>query len=204
MILQGRRLAPTYLKGVSLMSPIVKTLAALAAVCRAVIACCRARRGHAEEHFACLGAEHRQAALEKCQSMGFKVSVAVVDRDGLPVVHAARRRRRPAHAGRRRPQGLYRAHLQSPSADFAKRMTDRPAISRPRNIPACWRSAAAADQSRQRGDRRGRRIGLARARTTSARRPASTRWPISSSKGASASHGTFSGCSFPRPSVEGT
>ena len=53
-----------------------------------------------------------QAALAQCESMGFKVSVAVVDRAGLADRDAARRRRRSAHPRRRRAQGLHRAHVQ--------------------------------------------------------------------------------------------
>ena len=62
----------------------------------------------------------------KCESMGFKVAVTVVDRGGHAVVML-----RGDGAGLHtpegsRPQGLYRAHLSAqPSADFVKRVTDR-------------------------------------------------------------------------------
>ena len=95
------------------MSPLTKTLAALAAVI-ALSSSADAQGVVTQKNVSLAMAQSiAQAALEKCQSMGFKVSVAVVDRAGLQVVHAARRRRRPAHAGRRRPQGLHGAHLSA-------------------------------------------------------------------------------------------
>jgi uncharacterized protein GlcG (DUF336 family) len=62
------------------------------------------------------------AALEKCQSMGFKVSVVVIDREGLQVVML-----RGDDAGLHTPEGAdrkaYTARTyRSPSADFAKRV----------------------------------------------------------------------------------
>jgi uncharacterized protein GlcG (DUF336 family) len=62
------------------------------------------------------------AALEKCQSMGFKVSVVVIDREGLQVVML-----RGDDAGLHTLEGAdrkaYTARTyRSPSADFAKRV----------------------------------------------------------------------------------
>lgn len=67
------------------------------------------------------------AALAQCESMGFKVSVAVVDREGLPIVMI-----RGDGAGLHTPEGAdrkaYTARIFSrPSAEFAKRMLDDPA-----------------------------------------------------------------------------
>ncbi len=67
------------------------------------------------------------AALAKCESMGFKVSVVVVDRDGLPIAMI-----RGDGAGLHTPEGAdrkaYTARTFSrPSAEFAKRMLDDPA-----------------------------------------------------------------------------
>ena len=67
-----------------------------------------------------------QAALDQCKSMGFKVSVEVVDRDGLPIVML-----RGDGAGLHTPEGAdrkaYTARTFSqPSAAFAKRLIDRP------------------------------------------------------------------------------
>jgi len=67
-----------------------------------------------------------QAALAQCESMGFKVSVTVVDRAGLPIVML-----RGDGAGLHTPEGserkAYTARTFSqPSADFVKRMTERP------------------------------------------------------------------------------
>jgi len=67
-----------------------------------------------------------QAALAQCESMGFKVSVAVVDRSGLAIVML-----RGDGAGLHTPEGAERKAytartFSQPSADFVKRMTDRP------------------------------------------------------------------------------
>jgi uncharacterized protein GlcG (DUF336 family) len=64
-----------------------------------------------------------QGALDKCVSMGFKVSVTVIDRDGLQVVML-----RGDGAGLHTPEGsdrkAYTARAYSaPSANFAKRVT---------------------------------------------------------------------------------
>jgi uncharacterized protein GlcG (DUF336 family) len=69
------------------------------------------------------------AALAKCESMGFKVSVTVVDRGGLPLVML-----RGDGAGLHTPEGSDRKAYTArtfgqPSADFVKRMLDNPATS---------------------------------------------------------------------------
>jgi uncharacterized protein GlcG (DUF336 family) len=66
------------------------------------------------------------AAMEKCKAMGFRVSVTVVDRAGLPIVML-----RGDGAGLHTPEGsdrkAYTARTFSqPSAAFAKRMIDDP------------------------------------------------------------------------------
>ena len=66
------------------------------------------------------------AAIARCQSMGYKVSVTIVDRAGLPIVML-----RDDGAGLHTPEGsdrkayTARAFGQS-SAAFAKRLQDRP------------------------------------------------------------------------------
>ena len=67
-----------------------------------------------------------QAALAQCGSMGFKVSVAVVDRGGLTIVML-----RGDGAGLHTPEGAERKAytartFSQPSADFVKRLSDRP------------------------------------------------------------------------------
>ena len=67
------------------------------------------------------------AALEKCQGMTYKVSVVVLDRDGLQVVML-----RGDGAGLHTPEGAdrkaYTARTySSPSANFAKRVQAEPA-----------------------------------------------------------------------------
>jgi len=66
------------------------------------------------------------AAMEKCTSMGFKVSVTVIDRDGLAVVML-----RGDGAGLHSPEGsdrkAYTARTyRAPSANFAKRVQTDP------------------------------------------------------------------------------
>jgi uncharacterized protein GlcG (DUF336 family) len=66
------------------------------------------------------------AALAQCESMGYKVSVTVVDRNGLAIVML-----RGDGAGLHTPEGsdrkAYTARtFSSPSAAFAKRMLDDP------------------------------------------------------------------------------
>jgi len=67
------------------------------------------------------------AALAQCQSMGYKVSVVVIDRDGLQIVML-----RGDGAGLHTPEGAdrkaYTARTYgSPSANFAKRVQTDPA-----------------------------------------------------------------------------
>jgi uncharacterized protein GlcG (DUF336 family) len=67
------------------------------------------------------------AALEQCEKMGYKVSVTVVDRAGLPIVML-----RGDGAGLHTPEGsdrkAYTARsFSQPSAAFVKRLTDNPA-----------------------------------------------------------------------------
>jgi uncharacterized protein GlcG (DUF336 family) len=67
-----------------------------------------------------------QGALDKCSSMGYKVSVVVIDRDGLQVVLL-----RGDGAGLHTPEGAdrkaYTARTyRSPSANFAKRVQEEP------------------------------------------------------------------------------
>ena len=66
------------------------------------------------------------AAMEKCKEMGFRVSVTVVDRAGLPIVML-----RGDGAGLHTPEGsdrkAYTARtFRAPSADFVKRMQNDP------------------------------------------------------------------------------
>jgi len=67
-----------------------------------------------------------QAALAQCESMGFKVSVAVVDKSGQTIVML-----RGDGAGLHTPEGAERKAytartFSQPSADFVKRLSDRP------------------------------------------------------------------------------
>jgi uncharacterized protein GlcG (DUF336 family) len=66
------------------------------------------------------------AAIAQCRSMGYRISVTVVDREGLPIVMM-----RDDGAGLNTPEGsdrkAYTARAFSqPSAAFVKRLQDRP------------------------------------------------------------------------------
>src|ERR1700693_5820623 len=66
-------------------------------------------------------------AMDKCKELGFKVSVVVVDRAGLPLVML-----RGDGAGLHTPEGADRKaytarSFRAPSADFVKRMQNDPA-----------------------------------------------------------------------------
>src|ERR1700751_6366753 len=68
------------------------------------------------------------AAMDKCKEMGFRVSVTVVDRAGLPIVML-----RGDGAGLHTPEGsdrkAYTARtFRAPSADFVKRVTSDPTL----------------------------------------------------------------------------
>jgi len=66
------------------------------------------------------------AALAKCDAIGYKISVTVVDRDGLPIIMM-----HEDGAGLSTNEGSDRkaytaASFKQPSADFVKRLADRP------------------------------------------------------------------------------
>ena len=66
------------------------------------------------------------AAITQCRSMGYKISVTVVDREGLPIIMM-----RDDNSGLSTPEGsdrkAYTARAFSqPSAAFVKRLEDRP------------------------------------------------------------------------------
>jgi uncharacterized protein GlcG (DUF336 family) len=66
------------------------------------------------------------AAIAQCRSMGYKISVTVVDREGLPIAMM-----RDDGAGLSTPEGSDRKAYTArafgqPSADFVKRLQDRP------------------------------------------------------------------------------
>jgi len=73
-----------------------------------------------------LAQEIANAALAKCRSMGFKISVSVVNRDGLPMIMMYEE-----GAGLNTREGSDRkaytaAAFHAPSAAFVKRMHDNP------------------------------------------------------------------------------
>lgn len=66
------------------------------------------------------------AAIAKCRSMGYRISVTVVDREGLPIIMM-----RDDGAGLSTPEGSDRKAYTArafgqPSAAFVKRLQDRP------------------------------------------------------------------------------
>jgi uncharacterized protein GlcG (DUF336 family) len=108
------------------MSSLIKGLAALAA--SAALASPAAAQGLLAERNISLAMAQTIAntALEKCQSMGYKVSVTVIDRAGLVIVML-----RGDGAGLHTPEGAdrkaYTARTyRAPSANFAKRVQTDP------------------------------------------------------------------------------
>ena len=108
------------------MSPISKGLANFAVA--AVLSTAAAAQGLVTQKNIPLAMAQTiaNAALAKCESMGFKVSVVVVDRDGLPIVML-----RGDGSGLHTPEGAdrkaYTARTFSqPSAAFTKRTQDDP------------------------------------------------------------------------------
>ncbi|HEY5217376.1 MAG TPA: heme-binding protein [Pseudolabrys sp.] len=108
------------------MSRILKGLASLAVA--AVLASSAGAQGVLTEKNVSLALAQTiaNAALEQCKSMGFKVSVAVVDRGGHAIVmlhgdgaglHTQEGAERKAYTARTFGQ---------PSADFVKRLSERP------------------------------------------------------------------------------
>ncbi len=102
---------------------LLKPLTVLAAVI-ALSPRCHAQQGVLTQKNVSLGMAQTiaNAAIEKCQSMSYKVSVVVLDRDGLQVVML-----RGDGAGLHTPEGAdrkaYTARTyRAPSADFAKRV----------------------------------------------------------------------------------
>jgi uncharacterized protein GlcG (DUF336 family) len=108
------------------MSPIVKTLAALAATA-AMSLPVNAQGLVTEKNISLAMAQAiANAALEQCKSMGFKVSVTVVDRAGMTIVML-----RGDGAGLHTPEGSERKAFtartfRQPSAAFVQRLKDRP------------------------------------------------------------------------------
>jgi uncharacterized protein GlcG (DUF336 family) len=118
-----------------------------------------------------------EAAMDKCKELGFKVSVVVVDRAGLPLVML-----RGDGAGLHTPEGADRKAYTArtfgtSSADFVKRILNDPA------------SAGSKEYSRVLAISGGLPIKVGddivgasafpdrRAGTTNAPKPASTKWP---------------------------
>jgi uncharacterized protein GlcG (DUF336 family) len=109
------------------MSPILKGLASLAVA--GVLASPAGAQGVVSEKniTLVLAQTIANAALEQCQSMGYKVAVTVVDRAGQALVML-----RGDGAGLHTPEGsdrkAYTARtFRAPSANFVKRMLDDPA-----------------------------------------------------------------------------
>jgi uncharacterized protein GlcG (DUF336 family) len=104
------------------MSPLSKTFASLAAI--AALSSPAAAQGVLVQKNVSLAMAQTVAtgAMAQCQSMGFKVSVVVLDREGLPIVTL-----RGDGSGLHTPEGADRKAYTArtygkPSADFAKRV----------------------------------------------------------------------------------
>ncbi|MFZ0672312.1 MAG: heme-binding protein, partial [Pseudolabrys sp.] len=108
------------------MSPIARTLAGLALTTTLSTAVAAQGLVTQKNISLAMAPTIAQAAVAQCESMGFKVSVTVVDRAGLPIVMS-----RGDGAGLHTPEGAERKAytartFSQPSADFVKRLTERP------------------------------------------------------------------------------
>jgi uncharacterized protein GlcG (DUF336 family) len=107
------------------MSPLSKAFASVAAA--AVLSSPAAAQVLTQKNVSLAMAQTiANAAIEKCTSLGFKVSAAVVDRGGQTIVLL-----RTDGAGLHTPEGAERKAytartFSQPSAAFAKRLEDRP------------------------------------------------------------------------------
>ncbi|MGB6314994.1 MAG: heme-binding protein [Pseudolabrys sp.] len=107
------------------MSPIARTLAGLALTTTLSTAVAAQGLVTQKNISLAMAPTIAQAAVAQCESMGFKVSVTVVDRAGLPIVML-----RADGAGLHTPEGAERKAytartFSQPSADFVKRLTER-------------------------------------------------------------------------------
>lgn len=108
------------------MSPIARTLAGLALTTTLSTAVAAQGLVTQKNISLAMAPTIAQAAVAQCESMGFKASVTVVDRAGLPIVML-----RGDGAGLHTPEGAERKAytartFSQPSADFVKRLTERP------------------------------------------------------------------------------
>lgn len=108
------------------MSPIARTLAGLALTTTLSTAVAAQGLVTQKNILLAMAPTIAQAAVAQCESMGFKVSVTVVDPAGLPIVML-----RGDGAGLHTPEGAERKAytartFSQPSADFVKRLTERP------------------------------------------------------------------------------
>jgi uncharacterized protein GlcG (DUF336 family) len=107
------------------MSPIARTLAGLALTTTLSTAVAAQGLVTQKNILLAMAPTIAQAAVAPCESMGFKVSVTVADRAGLPIVML-----RGDGAGLHTPEGAERKActartFSQPSADFVKRLTER-------------------------------------------------------------------------------
>ncbi|MGB8588519.1 MAG: heme-binding protein [Pseudolabrys sp.] len=107
------------------MSPIARTLAGLALTTTLSTAVAAQGLVTQKNISLAMAPTIAQAAVAQCESMGFKVSVTVVDPAGLPIVML-----RGDGAGLHTPEGAERKActartFSQPSADFVKRLTER-------------------------------------------------------------------------------
>ncbi len=108
------------------MSPIVKMLAGCAVI--ATLSSPAGAQGVLTQKNVSLALAQTiaNAAIAQCRTMGYKISVSVVDRDGVPIVMM-----HDDGAGLSTNEGSDRkaytaASFKQPSADFVKRLQDRP------------------------------------------------------------------------------
>jgi uncharacterized protein GlcG (DUF336 family) len=127
MLLQPSRIVSgvKHKQGGCLMSSKMKFLGAMA-VAAVLSSSAQAQLANEKNLTLAMAQAIANGAMESCKAMGFKVSVAVLDRAGLPIVML-----RGDGAGLHTPEGADRKAFtartfRAPSAAFLKRMKDNP------------------------------------------------------------------------------
>jgi uncharacterized protein GlcG (DUF336 family) len=108
------------------MSPIHKTLA-VAAIAALLASPAGAQGVVTQKNITLeLAQAMANAAIAKCRTMGYKISVSVVDRDGLPIVMMHDDGAGLSTNGGSDRKAFTAASFKQPSAAFVKRLQDRP------------------------------------------------------------------------------
>jgi uncharacterized protein GlcG (DUF336 family) len=103
-----------------------------------------------------------EGAVAACAAKGYPVSAVVVNRDGDTIVAMHGDEAAPHTMENARRKAYTAMSFRQPTADYAKKLQDPTSVAHQQvTLPNV---IAIPDQSRQSGDRRHRRVGLARRR----------------------------------------